>query len=371
MTNSYAMLDYIYQSPEALNRTLSSNEANIERIANRVSKRNIKRIVISGVGSSYTAGLIAAPVFMRFCSLPTYFLPSTEIEAYQPGLIDENTLIVAVSRSGERGWVVDSFCQAVRKGAMGIAITGNPEGLLAQNAPELLVSREGPEASFPKTKSVVAHAGILARLALAMADSTDPATAIILKALYELPKLINNTLKACEPQVQALMPELKKYRKMMLAGTLGNYGVALEGSLKMQEASGLVVVGNETGNMLHGPWGTITPDWLITLLVTEFDRTLSEVNLRLAKKIGAKRMGIVEAGISLGSLVDYEITIPFKSDRFLAGMVFLPPIQLLTYYWAIANALDPDTPANVSAVLEAMLPDGRQEPEMNISNFPK
>ena len=364
MTHTNHMLDYIYQSPDALKRTLSSNEVKIERIASQVRERNIQRIIISGVGSSYTAGIIVAPVFMRVCLLPTYLLPSTEIAAYQPGLIDENTLIVAVSRSGERGWVVDSFCEAVRQGAMGVAITGNSEGLLAQNAPNLLVASEGPEASFPKTKSVVTHAGILARLALALADPKDPVAATILKALYGMPKLIEDTLQACQPQVQVLMPELKKYRTMMLAGTLGNYGVALEGSLKLQEASGLVVVGNETGNMLHGPWTTITPDWLVTLLVTEYDQTLSEITLRLAAKLGAKRLAFVEAGLDLGSLADYQITLPIKPERFLAGMAFLPPIQLLTYYWAVANGLDPDNPANSSAVLEAMLPDGRQEPEM-------
>jgi glutamine---fructose-6-phosphate transaminase (isomerizing) len=364
MTHSYHMLDYIYESPDALKRTLSSNEGKIERIASQVRERNIQRIIISGVGSSYTAGMITAPVFMRSCSLPTYILPSTEVAAYQPGLIDENTLIVAVSRSGERGWVVDSFCEAVRQGAMGVAITGNSEGLLAQNAPNLLVAGEGPEISFPKTKSVVTHAGILARLALALADPKDPTAATILKALYGMPELIEDILQACQPQIQALMPELMKHRTMMLAGALGNFGVALEGGLKMQEASGLVVVSNETGNMLHGPWTAVTPDWLVTLLVTEYDQKLSEINLRLAGKVGAKRLAIVEAGLDMGPLADYQITLPVKPEQFLAGLAFLPPVQLLTYYWAVANGLDPDNPANESAVLEAMLPEGRQEPEM-------
>lgn len=364
MAHSYQMLDYIYQSPDALTRTLQSNEAKIESIASQVRERNIQRVIISGVGSSYTAGMIAAPVFMRFCSLPTYILPSTEVAAYQPGLIDDKTLVMAVSRSGERGWVVDSFSEAVRQGAMGVAITGNANGLLAQQAPNILISGEGPEVSFPKTKSVVAHSGILARLALALADPKEPAVVATLKALNGMPGLITDTLQACEPQVQAIMPELKKYRKIMLAGTLGNFGVALEGTLKMQEASGLVVMGNETGNMLHGPWGTISPDWLVILLVTGFDQALSEINLRLAGKLGAKRLAIVEPGLDLGSLADYAITIPLKPERYLAGMAFLPPIQLLTYFWGIANGLDLDNPANASAVLEAMLPEGRQEPEM-------
>jgi glutamine---fructose-6-phosphate transaminase (isomerizing) len=370
MSRSYQMLDYILQSPDALHRTLSSNEVEVERIANQVRSRNIQRIIITGVGSSYTAGMMALPLFMRVSLLPTFLLPSTEVAAYQPGLIDENTLILAVSRSGERGWVVDSFQEALRQGAMGVAITGNAEGLLAQNAPNLLVSSEGPEVSFPKTKSVVTLTGILARVALAMADPKDPIAATILRSLYEMPKLIGDNLQACKPQVQVLMPELHKYRTMMLAGTLSNFGAALEGSLKMQEASGLVVVGNETGNMLHGPWGINTPDVLVTLLVTEYDQTLSKGVLRLAENIGLKRLAIVEAGLDLGLIANYTITIPFKPERFLAGMAFLIPIQLLTYYLAVTNGLNPDTPANMNAVLRAMLPDGRQEPESSNLNFP-
>jgi len=364
MTSTHRMLEYIYQSPKALKDSLADNEAKIEKLAQHVRERGIKRVVISGVGSSYTAGMIAAPLFTRYCSLPAYIVPSTELAAYQSVWMNADTLIVAVSRSGERGWVVDSFRTAVQNGAMGVAITGNPEGLLAQSSPEVLLSSEGPEAVFPKTKSVMAHAGLLARLALAMADPLDSTVSILLQALKKMPQTVTDILQTCDPQVQALVPALFQQKAMMLSGTLGNYGVALEGSLKMQEASGLVVLGNETGNMLHGPWGTVTSDWLVTLLVTEYDQALAETNIHLANQIGAKSLAIVESGLSLKASPNYIITLPCRVERFLSGLAYLPPVQLLTYYWALAGGLDPDAPANVDVVLDAMLPEGRQEPEM-------
>ncbi|HEX9012095.1 MAG TPA: SIS domain-containing protein [Anaerolineaceae bacterium] len=360
----YHMIDYIHEAPGALARTLQANEAAVLDLAAQVKTRGIQRIVISGVGSSYTAAVIAEPLFKRFSPVPVYVLPSTEIGAYTPGLVDAHTLIVAVSRSGERGWVVESFLEAVRRGALGAAVTGSPKGLLAQNAPQVLLTAEGPETTFPKTKSVVTCAGLLARFALALAAPGDAEAADALAELRQAPEALERILQACEPQVQALVPRLHHYHSMMLAGTLGNYGVALEGTLKMQEASGLVVIGNETGNMLHGPWGTITPDWLVTLLVTAYDRALSEVVLGLAGKIGARRLAFVEPGIDPSSRAEDVIALPVKASPLLAGLSFLPPIQLLTYYWAVEGGLDPDSPANMQAIYDAMLPPGRHEPEM-------
>jgi glutamine---fructose-6-phosphate transaminase (isomerizing) len=365
MTQAYHMLDYIHEAPAALARTLAANEAEILKIADRVRAGGIRRVVVSGVGSSYTAEMIAAPLFLRFSALPTYILPSTEIGAYTPVPIDRETLLVAVSRSGERGWVVDSFIAGVRQGAMGVAVTGSATSLLAQNAPLVLVTAEGPEITFPKTKSVVTCTGLLARLALALtgANAGDAEADAALAELNGMPQTLDAILRACEPQVQALLPAVQRYQKLILAGTLGNYGVALEGALKMQEASGLTVIGNETGNVLHGPWGVTDASWLVTLLVSGYDRDLSEVVLRLAGQVGAARLAIAAPGLDAGALADHVITLPVSAGRFLGGLAFLPVVQLLTYYWAIANRLDPDSPANMRAILDAMLPPGRKEPE--------
>ncbi len=362
MIHNYHMIDYIHQVPDVLEKTLSANNDSMRRIADKVRQKAIRKVIISGVGSSYTAGMIVAPIFMKCSQLPVYILPSTEISPYLDGFIDDHTLVVAVSRSGERGWVVDSFNEAMRRGAMGVAVTGTANSLLAQSTSEVLLAQEGIESSFPKTKSVVTHAGLLAYLAVALASPGDGDAARVSKELFGVPGAIQAVLKACEPQVQALMPVLQGFKNLMMAGTMGNYGVALEGTLKLQEASGVVVVGNETGNMLHGPWGMLSPDWLLTLLVTQYDLELSRINLHLAGKIGVKRLAIAEQGINLGSLVEHQITLPVNPDPFMAGMVFLPVVQLLTYYWAVTNGLDPDSPAYSGDVLEAMLPEGRQEP---------
>jgi glucosamine--fructose-6-phosphate aminotransferase (isomerizing) len=199
---------------------------------------------------------------------------------------------------------------------------------------------------------------------LALADPEDQAVKAALACLRNTPSDFQKSLEACELQVQALLPQIKAFSLMLMGGTLGNYGVALEGALKMQEASGLTVVGNETGNMLHGPWGVIGAGWLVALLVSPYDRALCEKTLGLAGKTGARRLVITEPGVDVQAYAEHVITLPVKTDVFLSGLIYLAPVQLLTYYWAVANGLDPDSPANMQAILDAMLPAGRQEPEM-------
>lgn len=364
MTETYHMLEYIRESPAALERTIFANEAELLKIAAQVKEKNIQRIVITGLGSSYTAALIAAPLFIRHSRLPVQILPATELTPYLPGLQDRKTLLIAVSRSGERGWVVDSFQAAIQQGIPGVVVTGTPGSLLAQKASTVLLTREGPEITFAKTKSVTTCAGLLARLALALAAPEDLEAQIRVQKLWKMPKDLAETITACETQIQALMPSIQHHKIGMVGGTLSNYGAAVEGALKIQESGGAVMMANDTGDILHGPWGPVTSDWLITLLVTDFDRELCEKTLSLAGKFQAKRMVIAEPEMQLSQVSEFEITLPVKPDLLMSGLIYLAPLQLLTYSMAIANQLNPDAPANMRAMLDAMLPPGREEPEL-------
>jgi len=367
MTGSYHMLEYIHEIPAVLERTLAENEAPIRDLVRRARAKRVRRVILTGVGSSYTAALMAAPVFHIHCPMPTYIFSSTELGALLPALVDERTLVVAVSRSGERGWVVDALKESIRLGAIGAAVTAMPEGLLAQNAQVVLNTGEGPEITFAKTKSVAACGGLLMRLALALARAQDPAAAERLETLRATPARLRRTLEAVEPQVQALIPQLQAHKMVMAGGTVGNAGAALEFAIKLQEAANVPVVTADTGNLLHGPWGPVNPDWLVTLLVTRYDLDLSKKTLDLAGKLKGRRLAIVEPGLDLAGLAEYTITLPEPADLLTASLSYLIPLQLLTYYWSLANGLNPDAPAGMRTMLDAMLPPGREEPEMRES----
>lgn len=360
----YHMIKYIEENSEALRRTLDNNETLVQNIVERIKLNQIQRLVVVGIGSSYTAAMIAAPAFQYYSSLPTFVLPSTELGHYATRLVDQHTMVIVVSRSGERGWVIDVLKDSIARGAFGVAVTGVADSLMAESAQMTLITGEGPEITFPKTKSVIACAGILLRLALALAKPDDNEAARLLTALRASPDAIKNTVESIKLPIQALMPFVQTHENVIVCGTGSNYGAALEGALKIQETAFIATHCDDTGNLLHGSLGGLNKNWLVVPLVTAYDYKLSKDLLQLVRNLGANSLSIVEPGLNLKGLSDHVLTLPERIDPFLTGLVFLPPMQLMTYYWAVALNLDPDSPSIMRTVLDAILPPGREEPEL-------
>ncbi len=134
MAQTFHMIGYIHESPQALKDTLRENVSEVQKIVQLARSRRINKLVLSGLGSSYTSAMMALPLCQRFCELQTIVLQPNDIDLHLGRFIDAHTLIVMVSRSGERGGVVESLLEARKHGALGVAITGVADSLLAQNA---------------------------------------------------------------------------------------------------------------------------------------------------------------------------------------------------------------------------------------------
>lgn len=364
MKNNYHMIDYIHENSRAVEDTLVENEPQINELITRVDELGIKRVVLTGVGSSYTAILMAAPLFHYHCPMQTFMLNSFELSHYADRLLDERTLVVSVSRSGERGWVVDSHKDAIERGAYGVAMTGTPDSLLAQSGDFLLVTREGPEITFPKTKSVIACASLLMRLGLALARQDDDEAMKRLKLLRSSAELIELVTHNTEADIINLMPAIYTREPVMIGGTGSNYGAALEAGIKIQESTYTITHGEHTSELLHGSLGPFEKDWLMILAITNADLKLSQQLFELVGKFGAYRIGLVEPGCELDGLAEHEIKLPVQVDPLLSALFYLPPLQLITYYWAVEKGMNPDAPVGMRDVLDMILPPNREEPEL-------
>jgi len=153
MTTHYHMLDYIHESPHALEKTFQVNQPMIKDIVKQAHEIKVNKVVLSGLGSSHTAAVMAAPLFQEFCPLPTAVINSEETKYYADRWMDEHSLVVVVSRSGERGAVVDTINLANQRGSLAVAVTGVADSLLAQNSKISLITQEGAESLFPKPKA--------------------------------------------------------------------------------------------------------------------------------------------------------------------------------------------------------------------------
>ena len=333
------------------------NENEVQKIVKIAKSRHITKLVFAGLGSSYTAAMMALPLCQRFCSLQTIVLQANDLDLHIGRFVDEHTLVVMVSRSGERGGVIESLLSARKVGAMGVAVTAVANSLLAQNAEITLLTREGPEITFPKTKSVTACAGLMMAIGLAFASLEDK------EAQRGLHPFIQENIESLEKDLATLLPFIQDHEILSVTGTGSNFGVALEAAVKVQEAAYIATRGDSTTGLLHGPAGAVDKRWLVMPLVLPGDMAVTRELLSLVRKFGAKTMAVVTPGLDLGDASNYILRLQNTPDPYLAALAFLPAVQLLAYQWAVALGLDPDSPKAMRAVLDAILPSGREEPD--------
>jgi len=364
MEQKYEMLGYIYDNGGSLQRTLDANESEINKTIEMIRTEGIKQIVITGIGSSYTAAMMAAPLLRYHSIYPVHIIPSTELGYYANQLINDKTLVISISRSGEREWVVNGLKLAVECGAKGIAMTGVADSLMSQAADVTWETREGPESAFPKTKSVIACCGLLMRFALALADPKDKLAEKRLAELRKLPEVIADTVKSLDKPVQNMIPSIMEQNILLATGTGSNYGSALEICVKVQETSLVASLCDDTGNLLHGPMGALNRNWLVLQFVHSADAKLQLEFLNLIKIFNANTVCITEPGINMDGQAEHLLQLPQKVDFMLASLVYLPVAQMINYYWAIAQGYNPDHPDAMNAILDAILPSGRSEPDL-------
>jgi glucosamine--fructose-6-phosphate aminotransferase (isomerizing) len=357
------MLEYIHEGPRALALTLEANEDRIHEVAELVKKGSIDRIIMTGIGSSYTSSMMSAPLFVCHSPVPVQVVESSEFQNLPKRLVNKRTMIVAISRSGERGVVTNLLKEAVQNGACGVVVTGVADSLMAKQARFAIITKEGPEITFPKTKSVVTCTGVLMRLALALAEADDTTAGKRLLELKDMPAVLERTFDHIESDLSKLIPTIESRELVAIVGTGSNYGVALEGAMKLQEASYVPSHGERTNAFLNGPIGAMNAKWLVVALITNQDKDLSEKVLHISQNLEARTLCVIEPGLSITEKPDHCLTLPAKVDGFLAALVYLLPMQLLAYFRTVARGMNPDAPTSMNSILEAILAPGRDEPE--------
>jgi glucosamine--fructose-6-phosphate aminotransferase (isomerizing) len=355
------MLDYIRDQPAAAENTLRVVGDRLGALGDLVRDRQPKRVIVAGLGSSYTAARIATPLLQRHMPLPTIVTVASELVLNRALPMDSETLVFLVSRSGERGWISDAQQAARRAGAACVAVTAVESSQLAMGADLVIATGEGPEAAYGKTKSVTACTVALMRIGLSFDGSAEAAARE--RALRGVPGLIETSVADAEEAVRSNLPWLSAHDHSLMAGVGGNEGVAQEGALKIQEAANVTSEWDNSGSVLHGALGVLGPKWLFVCLATREDYELDVPLLRLVGGFGAHRLSVAEPGLDLDADSEMVIGVPSVGDQLIAPLVYLPPLQLLTYYMATAQGLNPDKPAFAEVMLQAMLPPGGAEPD--------
>jgi len=255
--------------------------------------------------------------------------------------VDKNTIVIAVSQSGETADIIEGVKAARDNGAQVISVVNRPNSVLADLSHQVIYLNCGAEIAVAATKSFLSQLAIFYLLSFAMVNSFDEAVA----RLNGLNGEIARVLDWNKSELVNLSQKLKDKNDFYYIARGINFAIASEGALKLKEISYAHAEGMPAGELKHGTLALIEPGTPV-VVICPADYTFSET---LSNAIEAKSRGAYIIGVSdrESEVYDSWIKLP-KVDELLYPMIAVVPLQLLAYYLAVNRGCDPDKPRNLA-----------------------
>jgi len=313
--------------------------------------RNIDHIIIIGCGTSYHAGMMGRYIMEELTDLPVFIEIGSEFRYSHYGL-DENTLVIAISQSGETADTLAAVKDAMRNGARSLAITNVVGSTLSREADDTIYMLSGPEIGVAATKTFTAQVVVLYMIAILLGRVRGTVSAgkghKLIRALKSLPQKAEQVLEldSCIAEISRLF---KNSESFFLVGRHLNYPVALEGALKIKEISYVMSEGFAAGELKHGPLALLTTGVPVIAIATDgelYDKVVS--NIREIKARDATVVAIAsESNKSIEQVADMAIRIP-DACEYTSPIISTIVLQLFAYYVALARGCPIDKPRNLA-----------------------
>ena len=350
------MLKEIIEQPRAVKATIAPRIKDGEIILDETELtadylESINKIVITACGSAYYAGCAGKYAIEKLCRIPVQVELASELR-YNDPLIDEHTLLIVLSQSGETADTIAAMKECKNRGAKTLAIVNVVGSTIANTADHILYTWAGPEIAVATTKGYTTQVAVLYLFALyaskKMNRIDNELYITLLASLKALPKRIQEAI-----DLNSAIPALaKKYHaagSMFFIGRNTDYAVALEGALKMKEISYIHAESYAAGELKHGTIALIEEHQpVIALCCNEniMEKTMS--NIVEVKARGAEVLAVTfKDNQKIVSLADDMIYVP-KTETVFTAAVEIVPLQLLAYYVAKENGCDIDKPKNLA-----------------------
>jgi glucosamine--fructose-6-phosphate aminotransferase (isomerizing) len=307
---------------------------------------------IIACGTSYHAGLVAKYWIEEFAHLPVSVEVASEYR-YREAVVPPDTLLVAISQSGETADTLAALRESGRRGYLGTLVICNvPESSLVREADLKLMTRAGPEIGVASTKAFTTQLAALALFALELAqrNGLDPARhAELCAELQHLPRAIENALQL-EPAIVELAAEFIHRQHALFLGRGAHYPVALEGSLKLKEISYIHAEAYPAGELKHGPLALVDEKMPVVAVAPNgplLDKLKS--NLQEVRARGGRLIVFADGAAGMDDMTEHGATLRVASGgNFIAPIVFTVPLQLLAYHVAVLRGTDVDQPRNLA-----------------------
>ncbi len=349
------MLKEIHEQPKAIEDTLRGRLSddltiNIDELPESVIKRTNK-IYIIACGTAYHAGLVGKTAIEQLAKIPVSVELASEFRYNNP-LVDDQTLVIAVSQSGETADTLAGVRLAKTKGANVFAITNVVGSTLSRDADSTFYTYAGPEISVASTKAYTTQLVALYLFAIYFAQckcaSEEKELDIVKKELRAMSKCIKNTLRL-EEKIKEISKKIYTETDLYYLGRGLDYSVAMEGSLKLKEISYIHSEAFAGGELKHGPIALIEENTVVISISTNKDLCVKmDSNIREIVTRGAYSVAFVnEDTKEAHKLCDEVIVMPSESSL-LSPISSVVPLQLLAYYVAKNKGFDIDKPRNLA-----------------------
>jgi glutamine---fructose-6-phosphate transaminase (isomerizing) len=309
-----------------------------------------KRIILTGCGTAWHAALVGEFLFEQLARINAETEYASEFR-YRNPVIEEDTVVIAISQSGETADTLAAIEMAKERGATVLGVVNVVGSSIARNTDAGIYLRVGPEIGVASTKAFTAQVGVVTMLAIELARrrhmSSDQASAM-LKELLLIPEKIRKILSQSE-QIKKVAEANIDRENWLFLGRGVNYPVALEGALKLKEISYIHAEGMPAAEMKHGPIALITKGMPVVFIATQcsqYEKVLG--NIEEVRARGGRTIVVATEGDNeIKRHADHLITVPQTLDH-LQPMLTVVPLQLMAYHAAVLRGHDVDKPRNLA-----------------------
>ncbi len=347
------MLKEIMEQPAALKATIEprikGGAITFDEIG--LDMKRFNTILITACGSAYHAGVVGRYLIRKLCRIPAEAEVASELRYGDP-VIDERTLVIVVSQSGETADSIAAMKKCKEAGATVLAIVNVVGSTIAKLADAVLYTWAGPEIAVATTKGYTTQVALLSMFAVWAAHETgrmdDKTFRTMTAELKKLPKLAQRALDL-NARVKKLAEKYHDQPSLFFIGRNLDYAVCLEGSLKLKEISYIHSEAYAAGELKHGTIALIEPGRLVVALCCYeelFDKTVS--NIQQVKARGADVLAVApEGNRRIFAEANAALLVP-RTDPILVPAIEIIPLQLFAYYVARRNGCDIDKPKNLA-----------------------
>jgi glucosamine--fructose-6-phosphate aminotransferase (isomerizing) len=311
---------------------------------------NARRIIITACGTSWHAGLVGEYMLEQIARIPTEVEYASEFR-YRNPILTKDDVVFLISQSGETADTHAALKEAKKKGATVLGIVNVVGSTIARESQGGVYVHAGPEIGVASTKAFTSQLTVLALITLMLARRKGMSKEdgrVLAREIASLPKKAARILENVEP-IKRLADELKDVRNFLYLGRGANFPVALEGALKLKEISYIHAEGYPAAEMKHGPIALIDENMPVVVVVPKdgiYDKVVSNI-----QEVRARRGRIIavanEDDDEIEAMAEFVIRVP-RTYGFFGPILNIIPLQLLSYYIAVARGTNVDQPRNLA-----------------------